>query len=414
MNTRKKVSLDRLLGIPLVMVLNISARIIAFVIRRDHNISTECVRTIVVAKYAGMGSIIQAIPLLRSIRTRFPNSRIIFATSSSCEDLVHRIDHVDEVIAVDDHNLWLGATSSVAAIARLVASRVDLYFDLEVYSAYAASISLMSMARNRFGFYRESTVHKKGIYTHLMYFNTRAPIREIYLQLGLAAGCRRDVTDSFDSIRIREEDRNEISHLKFEPREYIVVNPNASDLMVERRWPLTNFSDFVRIISKILPVVLIGADSDVSYVSMINVPGVLNLAGKLSLGGLLALLEKAKCLVTNDTGPMHMAQALGTPTVCLFGPVDPAHYGRSAPGIEILYHRIYCSPCLHEVDEPPCHGNNVCMQRITVEEVLAATNRILNDQVTSPLSGEGQHFFTDDNDVPLGRIVRGSLEHSAQ
>lgn len=414
MNTRTKVLLDRLFGIPLVVFLNIAARLVALVFRRDHKITVESVQTVVVAKYAGMGSIIQATPLLRAIKTRFPHARVIFATSFACEPLVKRLDNVDEVMAVDDRNLWLVATSSARAIARLVASRVDLFFDLEVYSAYATGISLMSMAMNRFGFYRESAFHKKGIYTHLMYFNTRVPISEIYLQLGLAAGCRRDCTGSLGSIRIQEEDRKEILRLDCVPNSYVVINPNASDLMVERRWPLANFSKLVTSISKDLPVVLIGANSDVSYVSRINVPGVVNLAGRLSLGALLALLDAAKCLITNDTGPMHMAWALGTPTVCLFGPVDPAHYGRSAAGIEILYHRIYCSPCLHEVDEPPCHGNNVCMQRISVEEVLAATNRILHGQVTSPSSDNGHGFFNDDNDLPLGRIVRNSLRHTAK
>ena len=91
---------------------------------------------------------------------------------------------------------------------------------------------------------------------------------------------------------------------------------------------------------------------------------VFNLAGQLSLGGLFALLEGAACMITNDTGPMHMAWALDTPTVCLFGPVDPRHYAWQGSGVEVIYKRIYCSPCVYEVDEPPCHGNNVCMKLI--------------------------------------------------
>ena len=75
---------------------------------------------------------------------------------------------------------------------------------------------------------------------------------------------------------------------------------------------------------------------------------------------------------------MHMAWALGAPTVCLFGPVDPHHYAWEGTGVEVLYQRIYCSPCVHEVDEPPCHGNNTCMQLIHVESVMAAVQRVLD------------------------------------
>src|SRR5207253_203176 len=101
---------------------------------------------------------------------------------------------------------------------------------------------------------------------------------------------------------------------------------------------------------------------------------VFNTAGQLSLGEALALIEAAACVLTNDTGPMHMAFALERPTVCLFGPVDPLHYGITRPDIRILYAPVPCSPCVHEIDEPPCRGNNVCMQRLMPE---LAVNHVL-------------------------------------
>jgi len=75
-----------------------------------------------------------------------------------------------------------------------------------------------------------------------------------------------------------------------------------------------------------------------------------------------------------------------------------------------VYHRIYCSPCLHETGEPPCRGNNICMQRIEVDSVLAATRRVLAGVVPNPPSAFKPSFFVDGGGLPLGRVIRGSIE----
>src|SRR4029079_7292464 len=101
-------------------------------------------------------------------------------------------------------------------------------------------------------------------------------------------------------------------------------------------------------------------------------------SGKLSLGELFALIKGAACVVTNATGPMHFSIALDRPTVCLFGPVSPDHYGVRKSNVETIYHAVYCSPCAHEIDTPPCAGVTVSMQLIQVREVLAAVHRQLD------------------------------------
>jgi hypothetical protein len=139
-----------------------------------------------------------------------------------------------------------------------------------------------------------------------------------------------------------------------------------------------------------------------------------NLAGEISLGALFALIDQALCVITNDTGPMHVAWALATPSVCLFGPGDPNHYGWDGADVEILYKRLYCSPCLYEVDVPPCQGNNVCMQRISVDEVMEAVDRILRGASLRPTRLIDPDFFSDHDARPLGRVLRGSLSHEHQ
>jgi len=369
----------------------------------------------------GMGSIIQATPMIRSVRATFPHARLIFVTGQSCRRMVERLEYIDQIITVDDRGVFRLVWTSTRVLFQLMRTRVDLYFDLELYSAYASLIAQCSLARNRLGFYRESAQHKRGNYTHLMFFNTRVPIRYIYLQLARLAGCGPVRPDSLGLIRIDPSDRQEVTSKLVtrgvEVGRYLVINPNASDLLLERRWPAERFALLIeRLIQKYdLPIILIGAPADRDHVSEVlqRVQGdtsrVLNLAGSLSLGGLFALLEGAACVVTNDTGPMHMAWALGTPTVCLFGPVDPHHYGWEGPGVELLHQPVYCSPCVHEVDVPPCNGNNICMQLIDVPSVQNAVERLLSKIGGCAGAGCQTILFSDTVSQPLGRIVRNGV-----
>lgn len=421
MKLRSKIAVDRMVGLPLASVLNLLARVLGRLMRRDHSISRESVRTIVVSKYVGMGSILQATPLIRSLRAAFPGAKLIFVTGVSCRRLVERLEDIDRIITVDDRGLFRLARTSLRTIVQLMRARVDLYFDLEVYSAYASIIALVSLSRNRIGFYRESAQHKRGNYTHLMYFNARSPIRYIYLQLARMIGCEPVDPDRLGPIRIDAEDRHEVaerlSAAGLGDLPYIVVNVNASDLLIERRWPADRFVELMEglLARRDLAVVLTGAPAELPYVSELagRVRGetarLVNLAGRLSLGGLFAMLEGARCVVTNDTGPMHMAWTLGAPMVALFGPGDPMHYGPTGDRFRVLKKSIYCSPCLYEVDEPPCMGNNICMQRISAAEVLEAVESLLEPPTSPGLNGEVEGEFFVNQGKPLGRIVRGGF-----
>ena len=411
MNTRKKVFFDRLFCVPVAVALNFIARVFGKALSRNHSDSPDTVKAIIVAKFAGLGSIVQSTPLLEALHQRFPAAKIIFFTSNKNADLVGRLEHVDGIVGIDERNFLTVFFSTLVGLSRITRLRADLYFDLEIYSAFASCMAILALARNRYGFYRGSSVHKIGIYTHLVFFNTRVEIREIYLQLGLSAGCARPIEGKLGSIAIWDSDYREYERLDIPGAPLVVLNPNASDLMIERRWPLENFQELALELKKSANLVTVGSASERNYVSALESVGVLNLAGKLSLGALLVLLKKCDLLVTNDTGPMHFAWALGTPTVSLFGPVDPKHYGMRAGNIRILYKPIYCSPCVHEVDEPPCGGNNVCMQRISVTEALDASLRLLRGEMSStPEAARTESFFLSQDRRALGRIERASIE----
>jgi ADP-heptose:LPS heptosyltransferase len=210
---------------------------------------------------------------------------------------------------------------------------------------------------------------------------------------------------------------------------YILVNPNASDLLTERRWPESYVLEaLTRLATKGHNVVLLGSAAEASFVQSLHhrlpesVRGrVFNTAGQLSLGEALALIGGAACVLTNDTGPMHIAFALARPTVCLVGPADPMHYGIDGPNIVTLYAPVPCSPCIYEVDDPPCHGNNICMQRLMPELVVTQVSVLLANDAKNAANTTQQNaggiirlpLIWDSNaGEPLGNVVRSPRKHN--
>ena len=95
--------------------------------------------------------------------------------------------------------------------------------------------------------------------------------------------------------------------------------------------------------------------------------GGIDLTGKTDLLQLAAVLEHCRLLITNDTGTMHVAAAVGTPVVAIFGPTDPKTTGPWGEGHAIVKKEVDCSPCLKRV----CPTDHACMKKVTVDEVEA-------------------------------------------
>jgi ADP-heptose:LPS heptosyltransferase len=441
MTHKGRILADRILAVPLAFLFNGAARLLGKALRRDHSVTSENVKVIIVAKLIGMGSILQSAPLLKALKQRYPKAKLIFVSMRSNRELLLRLASVDEILLLDDRNLVSMAWTTFRTMATLIRQRADFYFDLEVYSGFASLLALSAATRNRFGFYRHSAAFKKGIYTHLVYFNTRMPVRRLYLQLGRVAGVPAGQNELMGPILIHDSERSKVSRLLAEapgwrPQEpYIVVNPNASDMLLERRWPVESVVEALsQLVSSGNQIVLMGAPNEAEFVrSLYDVLAsetqfrVVNTAGRLNLGELLALLDGAACVLTNDTGPMHMAIALQRPTVCLFGPANPEHYGQTLPFVEIFYAQVFCSPCLYEADEPPCNGNNICMQRIAPRAVVAAVHRLVNAEFRGRLAQQSGRLnllpvLTEASDGrPLGVVERVSIgqtwetdEHNVQ
>jgi uncharacterized delta-60 repeat protein len=143
---------------------------------------------IVVAKYLGIGSILQATPMLKGLKNKYPNSQLIFVSLKSNKSLLSHYEFIDEVLYVDDSSIIKITVTSFRLILELISRKIDLFLDLEVYSTYGSLMCLFSCSKNRLGFVLQDRDYKGFIYTHLLYLNTSLPIRHCYSQLGQLAG----------------------------------------------------------------------------------------------------------------------------------------------------------------------------------------------------------------------------------
>ena len=157
---------------------------------------------------------------------------------------------------------------------------------------------------------------------------------------------------------------------------FVAINVGAT--RIQKRWFPDAFARTVELLEGV-PTVLIGAGGlDSTMASQIEAKlktaRTVNLVGKTSVKELAAVLKMASVLVSADSGPMHLATAVGTPAVALFGSTDPRVTGPYDEASRVIYHALPCAPC---GNHPTCEGRYDCMRGITAEETAVAVRDLL-------------------------------------
>jgi heptosyltransferase III len=157
----------------------------------------------------------------------------------------------------------------------------------------------------------------------------------------------------------------------------VILQPGARYWF--KAWPPERYAELAdRLASQYRCQVLIGgSDQDTDLAQQIRrmaKSSLINTAGRTTIKQFAAMAKKSALFVGNDNGAMHMASAVGTPVVGLFGPSNPREWSPRGGPVEILYKELDCRSCFH----PTCiRGEENCMRLITVEEVLSASGRLM-------------------------------------
>lgn len=342
-----------------------------------------------------MGDLIQSTPLLAGLRKRHPSARITVVVSSDFLEFAKRIPHVDEIVVFNLRQFnerKEGTSLSWVEVYRylekflddLAASRFDLLVNLSHSKLSALMISYLGVKEVR-GFACHETGDRKTVHPWMQYFGTE-PFNRAFNTYNLVDIFARggDVVPDGQGIKIVSEPGDGALIAETLARENIrdgdfLIGIQAGSSLEGRRWPAASFAELADLLVEKLGarILLFGVASESALAreiaaDMRNKNSVLDLTGKTTIPRLIAWLTKCRYLVTNDTGTMHVAAALGTPIVGLFfahaHPRETAPYGA---GHVIFQARIPCAPCSYGVQ---CN-NVVCIDKVRPRHVYSMISR---------------------------------------
>lgn len=317
-----------------------------------------------------LGDACMSIPAVRSIKATHPNAHITVLCRSNLAPLWNQQTEVDDVISIP-------GKLRPRAVGKLIRNHRD-YFDTGILFPNSLS-SCLEMRAGRIGFISGLAGHYRKTFLHRVIPSPpkEPPTHHLDRYLHIVGMLGADISDR-DKLTALPRSPSPISADQQQWR--IGLCPGAQ-YGEAKRWPLERYSQLVKLLRERYPekqidVSIIGSPAEQELgeqlAKTLKEPRQ-NLAGKTSIDQLVKHLKTRHLVVSNDTGTMHLAAALGIPTVGIFGSTDPVLSGPIGEGHEIVIEPVDCSPCFKR----ECPIDFRCMTRITAERVTDATARIL-------------------------------------
>ena len=356
----------------------------AKLIPKPRDMDPDHVKKVLVVKFFGIGSLVVATPFFHEARKRFPNAEIHLLTLSSNRQVMEMIEGVDKVHYVDlGNNLASAVAAYVGTLWRTFKGGFDVLIDMEFDTRASAVVSLASWAPVRIG-YHAAGIYRGGLQSHRVTFNSYWHVVQNFMSLLEPYGYDHSKDHVLPHITIPEGLSDSAAAVAERTGgRYIVVNVNAGELAFERRWFPDRFADLIAHLHRHYGIacVLIGAPSERDYVEAVaenaRTKGVevLNTAGDLDLASMAQVCRDARLVISNDSGPLHIAAASGTPVVGFFGPETPVLYGPAGDGHLVFHEDLSCSPCINieQGKRLKCiHDTTLCQEATTPDFAFKA------------------------------------------
>lgn len=337
-----------------------------------------------------MGDVLMTTPAIHALRSALPHSHIALLTSRSAAQLAPYLEDVDEVIAYDAP--WVkkdthASEDDFAILERLQAARYDMAVIFTVYSQSPLPAALMCRMA---GIQRVRAHCRENPYSLLSDWVREVepgPVirHEAQRQLDLLAPIVGEPTDTRLRFNTQQADQRRMKALLkragvAEGAGWMVAHCGAT--AESRRYPPEKFSQVFDLLgSGAGPIVLTGDASERELVRAIKrgckgAARLVDMTGQLSLGELACLIQQADVLLTNNTGPAHLAAALGTPVVDLYALTNPQHTPWQVAQ-RVLYYDVPCKWCYRSVCP---EGHHLCLRGVSPEQVHSAVIELLEER----------------------------------
>ncbi|GIX03012.1 MAG: lipopolysaccharide heptosyltransferase I [Planctomycetaceae bacterium] len=343
-------------------------------------------RRVLILKPSALGDVVQALPLLTPLRQRFPHAHFTWLIQSRFADLVQQHPQLDDVWCISRRPSW-GEVWQV--LRRLRQGRFDLVLDLQGLCR-TGILTWATQARWRVGL----QTAREG--AHFSYNRVvpdsgwQIPAAQRYWRVAEVFGVGHIPPQAYIPYTPQDDQQAE-QWLGTLPRPLIGVQLGAQ--WETKRWPPERFAAAVQPVLQQFPgsVILVGSREEEPLARRFCLTGnfssleqrVLSLVGRTTLRQLTCVLQRLDVLLTNDSGPMHLAAALGTPIVGLFTCTDAYRSGPVGDGHRCLQAAVPCAACYHK--RCPLRGAATlrCLTAIPVNHVTAALIQVLQRGIAS-------------------------------
>lgn len=327
-----------------------------------------------------IGDSVMSVPALRALRQLFPDDEIALHTRSWAEGIFRDADFIDRILTYERPESSL---KEVMGQARALKNeRFDLAIIFPNSFASALTARFAGIPR-RFGFSKEgrrlvltdpvpipewkSTRHEAYYYLELV----RAVENGV---LGTDSSARYETTTDLPVSDARQADTRDFLTRKGVDlsRPIVALGPGSTNSMA-KRWPYERFATVADLLhkEKAANIILLGGPDDVEVAAKISAmsrASLLDLTAKTSLGDAADILSVCDLMISNDMGLAHLAPAVGTATLVIFGPTNPVTTRPFSELAQVLRVEVECSPCMLR----ECPIDHRCMERVTVEQVFSA------------------------------------------
>lgn len=393
---------DGLLGPPVCWVLTLVRRLTEFWRRRDDSPP----KRILFLKLVELGANVQAYAAFSRAIERVGRENVFFWVFDENRTILEFLNLVppENLLIIRSKGLVPFAIDVLRTLRKIRRLKIDAVVDMEFFARASAILTFLTGSRRRVGLHRYTSIgpYRGDLLTHRVQHNPYLHVSRYFLQLVESLDYSGDEcplpkqpqwTEELGTFRFQPSDaerralQERIVRVAGCPvdRPIVLLNPNASDIVPLRKWPLDRFREVGRRLLAAHPdlsVIITGSPAEQAsaeeFAKSLGSSRAISMAGKTSLRELLVLYTLSDILVTNDSGPGQFASMTDIDAVVLFGPETPLLWGPLGPRSHVLWANLACSPCINPFNFrfSPC-TDPVCMTALTVEQVVTRVETIL-------------------------------------
>lgn len=339
-------------------------------------------KKILIIRTDRLGDVVLSTPVITNIRVKYPGAYIAFMCSPCTRDVLAANPCLDEIIVYDKQGIHRSVIASLKFSRYLRKSGFDWAIILHPTNRVNV-ITFLSGIPVRIGWdYKSGFLLSKK----LRYSKYKGQKHELEYNLDIIRAAGIEIVDKKPCFYLREPELSRIDELLKESNVFandrlIVFHPAAS--CVSKRWPIDNFLKLTGMLDSLpgIKIVVVTGRAESVYADelMSKRPDLIDLRGKLTISELGALLKRSSLLISNDSGPVHLAASIGIPVISLFSRNDPGlspeRWRPLGENSYYLHKKTDCSLCkAHN-----CGRGFLCLRKITPEEVFDLALSILRN-----------------------------------